>query len=211
MSTYNKKDMQLLQEAYAVTLLREQISYMTLDDLKSRLPLMTESELKFVNEGLKNLLEFWGGLKNLGKSVGKGMANAFGDVGRGALAAGKQMASNVGNIYHSGEKTSALNAASEKANELIDELLQLTAKYEPGATKQDIMSYSLEDILQILQKTTQDTKQNTPGFTSGIGQAARKGFSTRKTPPPLPAQPPPLPTKSPSAKKRVRRTAKPTP
>lgn len=201
MSAYNKKDMALLQEAYSVRLLKEQISYISLGDLQQRLPLMCESELKFVTEGLENILEFWGGLKNLGKGVmnaGKQVAsnvgNAIGSAGKGIAAAGKQVASNVGDIYKSGEKTSALNSASAKAQELVDELVELITKYEPGETKEMIMSSTLQEILEILAQATQQTQQNTPKFTQGVGNAASQAYSAnRQHPARSPATPPPLP------------------
>jgi hypothetical protein len=201
MSAYNKKDMSLLQEAYAVQLLREQITYITLGDLKDRLPMMTESELKFINNGLEHILEFWGGLKSLAGSAAKGIsntvtgaANTAKSLGRGALAAGKQVVSNVGDIYKSGEKTSAIGNASTKAQELIDELMQLVSKYEPETTQDQLMGLTLQQIIDTLAQSTAETKANTPTFTQGTGKAAAQAYrGSSTTPPPLPAATPPLP------------------
>lgn len=209
MSAYNKKDMVLLQEAYAVRLLKEQINYLTLGDIQRKIPLMCESELNYLSEGLENILEFWGGLKSLGgaakkgigavgsaigqgvANVGRQVANTASSLGKGAVAAGKQMAQNVGDIYQSGEKTSAMGAASKKAQGLVDELTQLVSKYEPETTQDQIMGLTLQEILDSLAQETETTKANTPGFTQGVGTAASQAYGANRTP--SAATPPPLP------------------
>jgi phage-related protein len=105
MSSYNQKDMKLLQEAYQVRLLKEHAPNMTLTDIKSNLDLMSESELIYITTVTERILnEFWGknalsGIKNVagaGMDAAKGAASS---AYRGASAAGQRVkgaASNLG-------------------------------------------------------------------------------------------------------------------
>lgn len=206
MSKYTNKDMVLLQEAYALTLLKEQAPSMTLNQIKSRLSLMSESELKYLITVQERILnEFWGGVKNL-MGAGKNAANAVGNAAKSAVGAGvnaaKNVAGNVGNavssaakgvgaaagqmagnvkdIYNAGNQSSAYDASIKQANDLIANLVALVQKYDPEVTEEDIMGTPLQQIIADLTVGKEDVSASTPSLTQGAGQAAQAGYQANR-------------------------------
>lgn len=147
MSNYNKKDMELLSEAYTRTLLKEQAPYMPIDELQVRMQNMSEVELQYMVESLENINEafggLFGGLKNVGsglaqgaKRVGTSAASSLADKARqagGAIAAGagaaKQAAQagagRVADVYKTGAEASKRAKLQAQAQKLIDQLKAL--------------------------------------------------------------------------------------
>jgi hypothetical protein len=197
MSAYNKKDMNLLQEAYNVRLLKEQAPHMTLNQLEQRVHLMTESELNYINTVMDRILnEFWGqqalsGLKNVGsaamgglKSAGSAVKGAVGgaaqqaaNVGKGALAAGKagaqQVASNVGNIYQKGQIQSRQNTALTKGLQSIEQLRGFIQQAEQDGVLQGGQQFedmSISELIEYLQGAQEVSASNAQS-------AAQQGFT----------------------------------
>ena len=210
MSAYNRTDMKLLEEAYNLRLLKEQAPNMTINDVKNRLHLMTESELEYINTVNERILnEFWGGLKNMAqgaknvgraalhgaknvggaavqgaKNVAGNAANAASAAGQGALAAGKQIASNAAGMYNQGNIASQSDAAIGKAQESMQQLIDLvTQAQQNGLIKAqgsvtDMTLAQIIDELTTAQQSAQTFKQDSlkQGFTGGAGAAAQQAY-----------------------------------
>lgn len=199
MSAYNRTDMKLLEEAYNLRLLKENAPHMTINQIKDRMSLMNESELEYINAVNERILnEFWGGLKNVAqgvknvgtaavqgaKNVAGNAVNAAQAAGQGALAAGKQVASNAAEMYNSGNVASQSNEAIGKAQTSMQQLIDLvTQAQRNGLIKAQgaVTDMTLADIiaeLETAQQSAQTFKQDatTRGFTGGAGKAAQKAF-----------------------------------
>lgn len=179
MSAYKKSDMSLLEEAYNVTLLREQAPNMTLLQLENRIRVMSESELTYINTVMDRILnEFWGqgamaGLKNVKSAVGSGLksagnaaknavsgtvnnaARSVANVGRGAVAAGKagiqQAASNVGDIYQKGQIQQRQSQALTKGLNAIEQLKGFIQQAEQDGVLQGGQNFEDMSISELIE------------------------------------------------------------
>jgi hypothetical protein len=148
MANFNRRDQQLLSEAYSVQLLKESIPTMTLSQVSNNLDLLSESEEEYVCKVSEKILnEFFGGLKNVfggagksaskggaavaqqGSKIGQGLKNAASSavsaakgVGKGALAAGKQIGSNIKDQYDTGVEAEKSQSFVGKAQQYVDAL-----------------------------------------------------------------------------------------
>lgn len=197
MSTYNRLDMKLLEEAYTLRLLKEQAPNMTLTQLEQRVGLMSESELIYVNTVMDRIInEFWGqqalaGAKNVGsaamsglKSAGGAAKNAIGgaaqqvaSAGKGALAAGKagvqQAASNVGNIYNKGaikQRQSAALVGGLKAIEQLRGFIQQAEQDGVLQGGQNFEDMSISELIEYLEGSQSASATNATN-------AAQQGFT----------------------------------
>lgn len=202
--------MTLLQEAYSLRLLKEQAPHMTINQIQNRLEFMTESELQYIDTVNQRILnEFWGGLKNVAqgvknvgsaavqgaknvgnaavqgaKNVAGNVANAASAAGQGALAAGKQIATNAADMYQTGNVASQSDAAIKKAQTSMQQLIDLvTQAQQNGLIKAQgaITDMTLADIIDELttaQQSAQTFKRDSlkQGFTGGAGQAAQQAY-----------------------------------
>lgn len=201
---YNQKDMGLLSEAYAVTLLREQAPHMTLADIQNRLSVMTESELKYittVNERILN--ELFGGLKNVAGAVGRGLSSAAqtaktaaqgagrtiadtaANVGRGVAGAASQVGQNVKDMYQTGnlqaQQSQSLTSAQKSVEDLVKALEQADAAGLLGRKRGEWQNLSLNQIIKRLQGAADMSSQQaqaaqSKGITGGMGQAFKQGY-----------------------------------
>ena len=197
MSTYTRKDMALLQEAYELQLLRENIVHMSLNDIEKQLPTLTEAQINFVNDGVENIInEFWGGLKNIGKAVGGGVKNVAGglaqsaknvagaaldktkEVGQNAINAGKagaqQFGANASNIYQKGQIQQRQSQAVKKGLQMIEQLKELITQAENdgvlskgGPPFEDM---SISELIEYLQGSSDIAAAN-------ANKAAQGGFT----------------------------------
>lgn len=179
MSAYKRSDMKLLEEAYNIRLLKEQAPNMTLDQLKQRVQLMSESELVYINTVMDRILnEFWGqgalsglknvgsaaagGIKSAGKSVGQAVGGAVGNaaqrvgnIGRGVGAAGKagakQIASNVGDIYQKGQVQQRQSSALDKGLKAIEQLRGFIQQAEQDGVLQGGQNFEDMSITELIE------------------------------------------------------------
>ena len=209
---YSSRDNQLLTEAYELQILKESYQDMTLSQTLNNLDLMSESQLEYVcqvNERILN--EFFGGLKNVlgggqravagpaqalsnvGSSFGQGLKNMaqgakeYGQkIGKGALAAGQQVAQNTKDMYNTGDEAAKSESFVKKAEKYVQALQDQLEQAQQGgylSYKGDVSAMSLGDIIDELQLATQG-RQNIAGsaqrkgFTGGAGQAFRQGFQS---------------------------------
>ena len=205
---YNKKDMELLSEAYSLTLLKEQAPNMTLGQVQSRLHLMTESELLYIidlNEGiLGGLSNIGSGIKNAAKgalqgvkNVGSNVANVAGSAVQGAKSAVDAVKGNVANMYNTGNTAVAQTKSLQQANDSITQLTQaLTQADDAGLLgkrgSREWENLSLKLITQKLQQAQQQASQNAQtasqgGFLKGAGQAASAAYNAARQPAPAQA------------------------
>jgi phage-related protein len=203
MSAYNRNDMKLLEEAYNLRLLKEQAPNMTINDVKNRLDLMSESELEYINTVNERILnEFWGGLKNVAqgvksagssavqgvKNVAGNAANAVKAAGQGALAAGKQVVNNAAEMYNSGNVAAQSNEAIKKAQTSTQQLIDLVTQAQQQGlikTQGNVADMTLADIIDELttaQQSAQTFKNDavSNGFTGGIGNAAKQAYQNAR-------------------------------
>ena len=148
MAKFNRRDQQLLSEAYSVQLLKESIPTMTLSQVAHNLDLLSESEEEYVCKVSEKILnEFFGGLKNVlggaGKSASSGGAavaqqgskfgqgiknaasgavNAAKGLGKGVAEAGKQIGSNIKDQYNTGVEAEKSQSFVGKAQQYVDAL-----------------------------------------------------------------------------------------
>lgn len=203
---YNQKDMSLLSEAYAVTLLREQAPHMTIKDVLNKLPYMTESELKYINTVSDRILEEafnFGGLKNVAGAVGRGLSSAAqtaktaaqgagraiadtaANVGRGVAGAASQVGQNVKDMYQTGnlqaQQSQSLTSAQKSVEDLVKALEQADAAGLLGRKRGEWQNLSLNQIIKRLQGAADMSSQQAQdaqakGFTGGMGQAFKQGY-----------------------------------
>jgi hypothetical protein len=206
MSKYNTKDMMLLEEAYNLTLLKENMQYMTLGQINNKIHLMSESEVKYVCDVSERILEgFWGGVKNVAggvaqgvgnvaKGVGTAVANKAGQavqgvkqVGSGLKAAGQQVAGNVKNMYQTGSVNADTQKSVAQAQELTTQLQQLIQQAIDngllsieGGTADNIPLGELVATLQGAQDAAGNMQQQArnTGITGGVGGAFKQGFQS---------------------------------
>lgn len=204
MAKYSRKDQEILMEAYNVTLLRESVPGMTLKQVKNNMDLMSESELEYVNGVLEKMNTFivqegilgnaWSGVKNLagaGKSAASSAAQGIASkvaqgakqLGAGAVAAGKQIGSNVSDMYKTGAQANRSSDALVKADQLSQQLIDLLIQAQDAGLIQkqgDIVDMTLSDIANELAtaKQSADTfrgDSRKQGFTGGVKQAFTQG------------------------------------
>lgn len=210
MSAYNKNDMNLLEEAYNVRLLREQAPNMTLNQLEQRVHLMTESELTYINTVMDRILnEFWGqaalagagnvgsalggGLKRLGGAAKNAVSGAVGNaaqkatnVGKSALAAGKagvqQAASNVGNIYQKGQIQHRQSQALTKGLQSIEQLRGFIQQAEQDGTLQGGQNFDDMSISELIEylQGSSDVAANNAAAASNRGITAGVGQAAKQ-------------------------------
>jgi hypothetical protein len=201
MSAYTKHDMNLLEEAYNVRLLREQAPHMTLSQLETRVHLMSESELNYVNTVMDRIInEFWGqqalgGLKNVGKAAMGGLKSAgqaaggavkgavgnaaqqAASVGKGALAAGKagaqQVAANAGNMYQKGAIESRQSTALDKGLKVIEQLRGFIKQAEQDKVLQGGQQFEDMSISELIEYL-QGAKEVS---TNNARRASSQGFT----------------------------------
>lgn len=148
MAKYSQRDQVMLTEAYTLQLLKESIPGMTLNQVKSNLELMSESELEYISTVSERLLEaFFGnamsGLKNVGKGLAQGASNVAGkasqavgnrvgqavqgakQLGSGLAAGAGQIRSNVSDMYETGSQMKKSDDAIVKARDLTQQLIDL--------------------------------------------------------------------------------------
>lgn len=170
MSKFNKKDMELLSEAYSRTLLKEQAPYMPIADLQFMIEnRMTESELEYMVESLESLNEalggLFGGLKNIGSAIGQGakrvgqaagtsLANKAAQAGSaiaGAGSAAKQAAQagagRIADVYKSGAEASQRAKLQAQAQKLIDQLKALYV--QSGQDEGTFGNQTLADLITL--------------------------------------------------------------
>lgn len=203
---YSSKDNELLMEAYQLTLLKESFPMMTPSQALNNLDLMTESEHEYVCKVAENIMlhEFFGGLKSLGgglknaaKAGGQAVGNAVGgkvqqagnfaqNVGKGALAAGKQVVDNTKDMYNTGDVEAKTGKSIERARTATQQLIDLvTQAQRDGLIKAQgqISDMTLSDIIDLLDTAKQSSSKfasqsKERGFTGGAGQAFRQGFQS---------------------------------
>ncbi len=196
MASYSQRDQVMLTEAYTLQLLKESIPGMTLNQVKSNLELMSESELDYVSTVSERLLEsFFGnvasGLKNVGKGLAQGASNVAGKASQGVankvgqavqgakqfgsgLASGaKQFTSNVSDIYQTGSQSKKSEDAIEKARSLTQQLTDLVIQaQESGLIKAQgsVSDMTLSDLVDTLETA----KQSAGTFAK---DSLKKGFT----------------------------------
>jgi hypothetical protein len=204
MSKFNKKDMELLSEAYTLRLLKEQAPSMTLEQVQRQLQYMTESEAEYVITVCERITEAFGGLGNIGKAIGgavKGLGNGLKGVGRGAIEAGKEFGGNVKDIYQSGQDVKKFQGVVNKAQAAMQQLIDLVTQAKNSgviAPKGDIIDMTLGDIIYELDDALGSHKNFEKqaldkGLGGGVGSAFMKGFKNKPAPR-ASSGPPPLPT-----------------
>ena len=215
MSAYSKRDSQLITEAYSLQLLKESIPGMTLKQVHSNIDLLSESEAEYVCVVSERILnEFFGGVKNLlgagknaaqaagqavkgkvqqaGQAVGQAASQAgqaVGNAARGVGAAAGQVASNVKDIYDTGNVDAQATQSIEKARGLTQQLIDLvTQAQQQGLVKAQgaITDMSLADLIDTLDTAKQSASTfsqgaQKQGFTGGIGAAYNKGSQPAPT------------------------------
>lgn len=193
MSAYKQKDMELLTEAYKITLLREQAPYMPIRELQTRLNTMSEVELQYMVESLESLNEGLGdmlrGVGNVGSAIGsgiKGLAKSAVPVAKGvggAIASGAgQLKSNVGNAYTAGDQASKMAKMQAKADDLVN---QLKALYlQAGHPEKDWDVQTVADIINLFDAAgyAQNAKDAAANVGKGIGSAMKAGYAQGKVP-----------------------------
>lgn len=186
MSAFKHKDMMLLQEAYSVTLLKEQAPHMTLEELNGRLQTMNESQLIYVTTVTNRILnEFWGqgalsGLKNIGgaaknagaaaaqavKNTGSNIAQAAKNagqtavnVGKGVGAAASQVARNVGDMYSTGKQASQQGDVLNQAQQSIEQLTGFLRQAEESGLIKARRGATMNMTLNKIIQTLQSAQQ----------------------------------------------------
>ena len=94
----NKKDVQLLSEAYSVQLLKEDFPKLTLRQVVENYDRYNVSQREWVDEFSGRVIEeLFGGLGAVGKSIGRGIGNMAKGAARGASNAAVGAAKGLGN------------------------------------------------------------------------------------------------------------------
>jgi hypothetical protein len=165
MSKFNKKDMELLSEAYTLRLLKEEAPSMTLEQIQNRLQYMTESEAEYIGTVCDRITEAFGGLGSLGKAFGNitsGLGGKIKGVGRGALEVGKNLKSNIQDIHQSGKDVAESQGVIKKAQSAAQQLIDLVTQAKAAnliAPNKDIIDMSLDDIIFELDSALQSRKK----------------------------------------------------
>lgn len=203
MAKFTRHDNQLLTEAYGVQLLKESFPKMTLSQLETRLPILTESEVQYVEQFSEKIIEeFFGGLKALAgagknaagsagggvmsglKNAAQGVAGAAKGAVQGVKQAAGQVGSNVKDIYNTAEDSSKSKQAVKQATTSAQQLVQLIqAAQQKGLVTftGDPMTMPLEDIVNELILAQQgagnlERSAQNKGVFGGAGKAFQKGF-----------------------------------
>lgn len=187
MSAYSKRDTALITEAYTLQLLKESIPSMTLKQVNSNVDLLSESEAQYVCVVSERIInEFFGGVKNLlgaGKQAVQGAyqgaKGAVQNAAKGVGAAAGQVASNVKDIYNTGNVDAQASQSIEKARGLTQQLIDLVTQAQQQGLVQaqgSIADMSLADLIDTLDSakqaaTTFSQGARKQGVTGGVGAA----------------------------------------
>lgn len=204
MSRFNTKDQLLLQEAYSGILFEQVLPTLNLEQVKSRVALMSEHELDTTDEVIE---ELWGGLKALGSGIGNAAKKAGGalwDSGKSAMKkmdqfgnaldnsvidGAKTFGKNASNIYKSGEAESGANKRKRRTEEAINNLIEMlgelqTANPDIAANLGgNFMKLSLAEIKSAIKRGAKSLsgtagKMRKKGFTKGVGDSIKKGWQS---------------------------------
>jgi hypothetical protein len=195
MGNHTNRDTRLIQEAYAVQLLRETAQSLTLEQLTEMFPNMSYSELEYINTVQDRIItEFWGGMKNVFGTAKQSAINTGGaiknaavaggkaaaNVGRGVAAAGQQMGQNVKDMWQTGEAESEAAKLATKAKDSAETLVNWYKKLQQMGilkdNKKNPYTLSLSNIIKSFDMALDTASQNKAGsrqkgFTGGAKQA----------------------------------------
>jgi chorismate mutase len=199
--SFPSKDRMLLEEAYQGILFEQVLPTLTLEEVKSRLELMSETELDTTDEVIE---ELWGGLKALGSGIGKGIGSAakglgnaaknvgsaawnkgkgamkkmdqFGDALDNSIASGaKQFGKNVSNIYKSGEEKSKAEKRKQRTEQAIEDLIAMLGELQEA--NPDIAANLGQNFMKLsLAEIKNAIKRGYKSKAGTAGKMSKKGY-----------------------------------
>lgn len=192
----NRKDQQILAEAYEVSHLRHHFPNLTLEQLNVVIENASSAELNVIEElfgGLGNLAKgAKEGIQAAGKAVGQAARDA-GDIAKSgfdaAKAGAKQVKDNATGMYKAGEDEAA---ASKRKSQLINHVAQLeellaahiAASPRSGLPK-NINNITISQLNRALSataaaKTKAASDARGGGFLGGAGAAMQKEYEKKR-------------------------------
>lgn len=188
----NRKDQQILAEAYEVSHLRHHFPNLTLEQLNVVIENASSAELDVIEElfgGLSNLAKgAKEGLQAAGKAVGQAARDA-GDIAKSgydaAKAGAKQVKDNTKGMYNAGEEE---KAAEKRKSQLINHVAQLEellaahiAASPRSGLPENIGKISIEQLNRALSATASNKAKAASdarggGFFGGAGAAMQKEY-----------------------------------
>lgn len=202
--SFPSKDRLLLEEAYQGILFEQVLPTLTLEEVKSRLELMSEAELDTTDEVIE---ELWGGLKALGSGIGNAVKNVgsaaldkgksamkkmdqFGNALDNSIAGGaKQFGKNVSNIYKSGEEKDKAEKRKQRTEQAIEDLIAMLGELQDANPDiaanlgQNFMKLSLAEIKNAIKRGYKSKagtagKMSKHGYFGGVGDSIKKGWQS---------------------------------
>jgi hypothetical protein len=202
----NKKDVQLLSEAYSVQLLKENFPNLTLRQVVENYDRYNMSEQAWVDEFSERVIEeLFGGVGALAKGMGRGISGMAKGLGNAAMGAAKgagnvakgvakgtgsaagQFGKNVKNIYNTAEGERSMSKGVEKGKKLAGQLQGLIQNavsqgYLALERDQDPMDMPLRELIDALMFASEGASDVSQGFQDSgafknVGRAFNKGFN----------------------------------
>jgi len=192
----NRKDQQILAEAYEVSHLRHHFPNLTLEQLNVVIENASSAELDVIEElfgGLSNIAKgAKEGIQAAGRAVGQAARDA-GDIAKSgfdaAKAGAKQVKDNATGMYKAGElEKEAEQRKSQLTNHIaqLEEMLAAHIAVSPYSTlPKNIDSITIKQLRDALGATAQRkaaaaTAARAGGFLGGAGAAAQKEYEKKR-------------------------------